>query len=212
MSNHAASQTETRVGVMPMVNYNHSIDKLWDVNLRFESRHFVFENLPDQESNFVYDYSLSDFSAMIGRRTGLDSKIISGLLVRVEPEAVSYRTIQQFLFLTRIYTFRVVHRLSTDQTFSPIEDPEFRLRYRVNAEIPLSGQKLDPKEFYIKLNAEGLNSVQGGDYDLEVRLVPNIGYAINAQQKIELGLDNRLGSFINNQTTFTSWITINWYL
>jgi len=57
-----------------------------------------------------------------------------------------------------------------------------------------------------------LNSMQDNVYDLEFRIVPNIGYAINKQQKIELGLDNRFESFINNQTSLISWITINWFL
>lgn len=206
------AQTQTRVGILPSINYNQKINKVWEVNFKFESRHFVFDNSTSQSNHFKYTYSLSDVSALAGRKVGLNSKFVLGFLTRIEPDAVSYRTIQQYLFQTKINNFRVVHRIAADQTFSPIESPEFRLRYRLSAEIPLSGQKVDVREFYFKFNAETLNSVQGNEYDLELRAVPNIGFVINERHKIELGLDNRVVSFIDNQTRFTSWITLNWFL
>jgi len=206
------AQSQTRIGILPSINYNHKINKDWDVNFKYESRHFVFENNSLESSNFKYEYSLSDISALVARKAGLNSKFVLGFLTRIEPDAVSYRTIQQFIFQTKIESFRVAHRIATDQTFSSNEATEFRLRYRVSAEIPLSGQKLDVKEFYFKFNTEVLNSIQDNVYDLEFRIVPNIGYVINGQQKIELGLDNRFESFINNQTSLISWITINWFL
>ena len=206
------AQSQTRIGILPSINYNHKINKDWDVNFKYESRHFVYENNSLESSNFKYEYSLSDISALVARKAGLNSKFVLGFLTRIEPDAVSYRTIQQFIFQTKIESFRVAHRIATDQTFSSNEATEFRLRYRVSAEIPLSGQKLDVKEFYFKFNTEVLNSIQDNVYDLEFRIVPNIGYVINGQQKIELGLDNRFESFINDQTSLISWITINWFL
>lgn len=206
------AQTQTRVGFLPTVNYNHEINKMYELNLRLESRHFIYNDNASQSSNFQYDYSLSDISALVGRKVGLNSKVVLGFLTRVEPNALSYRTMQQFIFKTKIDNFRVAHRIATDQTFSSSESTEFRLRYRLSTEIPLSGLKVDVKEFYFKFNTEALNSIQDSEYDLELRAVPNIGYKINEQHKIELGLDNRFVSFIDNQTRITSWITINWFL
>lgn len=211
-SKHICAQTQTRAGFLPSINYNHEINKLYEVNFKFESRHLVFEDNASQSSIFKYKYSLSDISALAGRKVGLNSKFVLGVLTRIEPNAVSYRTIQQFLFQTKIDNFRVAHRIAADQTFSSNESTEFRLRYRLSAEIPLSGLKVDVKEFYFKFNTEALNSIQDNEYDLELRAVPNIGYVINERHKIELGLDNRFVSFIDNQTRFTSWITINWFL
>src|SRR5690606_27540432 len=133
-------------------------------------------------------------------------------LTRIEPDVVAYRTIQQFIFQTRLESIRFAHRIAADQTFSPDENPEFRLRYRLGAEIPLSGLKVDIKDFYFKFNTEILNSIQNDEYGLEFRIIPNIGYVINDQQKIELGLDNRFDDFINNEPELTSWISINWYI
>ncbi len=206
------AQAQTRLGILPSVNYNHKVNNDWEVNFRFESRHFIFEDYPSRDDDFKYQYSLSDFSTLIGRKTGLHSKVVLGVLARAEPDALSYRVIQQFIFQTTIQSFRVAHRISTDQTFSSTEYTEFRIRYRLSLEIPLSGLKVDVKEFYFKLNAEAINSVQDRVYDLEFRVVPNIGYVINGQQNIELGLDNRFDSFIDNQTRLNTWITITWFL
>ncbi|NEN22350.1 DUF2490 domain-containing protein [Cryomorpha ignava] len=206
------AQIPTRVGFLPSINYNHKLNTNWDVNLKYESRHFVYNNNTSESRDFNYNYGLSDFSALVGRKVGLNSKVVAGFLTRIEPDIVVYRTIQQFIFQTKLASFRLAHRIAADQTFSPEENPEFRLRYRVSAEIPLSGLKVDVKEFYIKFNTELLNSLQNDEYDLEFRVVPNIGYVINDQQKIELGLDNRFDSLIDNETRLTSWISINWYL
>lgn len=206
------AQTQIRAGFLPSVNYNQKINKLYEVNFRLESRHFVFENNSFQSNHFNYEYSLTDVSALMARKVGLNSKLVVGFLARTEPNAVSVRSIQQFIFQSKINNFRVAHRIVTDQTFSPKESPEFRLRYRLSAEIPLSGIKVDAKEFYFKFNTEALNGVQNKVYDLELRAVPNLGYVINERHKIELGLDNRFVSFIDNQTRITSWIIINWFL
>ena len=206
------AQTQTRVGILPTINYNYQINEVWNLNSRLESRHFVFKSNTAIGSAFTYDYSLSDISALIGRKVGLNSKIILGILTRIEPDAISFRTIQQFIFQTKTDKVRVAHRIATDQTFSPSESTAFRLRYRISAELPLTGLKVDVKEFYFKFNTEALNSMQDREYDLELRAVPNIGYVINKQHTIELGVDNRFVSFINNQTHITSWITINWFL
>ncbi len=205
-------QKQVRAGFLPSINYNHKLNNYWDVNFRYESRHFVFEDNPSQGSVFKYSNPLTDVSVLVGRKAGLNSKFVIGFLTRLELDAIAYRTVQQFLFQTKINNFRVVHRIAADQTFSSNESTESRLRYRLSAEIPLSGEKLDVKEYYLKFNAEALNSLQNGFYDLELRVVPNIGYVVNDRHKIELGLDNRFVSFIDNKSRFTSWVTINWFL
>jgi hypothetical protein len=206
-----SAQTKFSAGFLPSINYNQKIKKDWDINFRFESRHFVFENKTPQSEAFKYQYSLSDFSALVGRKVGLNAKLVLGGLVRIEPGALVFRSIQQFIFQGNIASSRVAHRIAADQTFSSKEFPELRLRYRLSAEIPLSGQKVDMKEFYFKFNVETLNSLENKEYDLEFRIVPHFGYVINEQHKIEFGLDNRFNSFINRQAYITSWLAVNWF-
>lgn len=210
-SENISAQTQTRAGFLPSINYNHEINNVWEVNFKIESRHFVYENNTFETNNFKYKYSLSDISALAGKKVGLNSKVVMGFLTRIDPDAISYRTIQQFVLLSKLENFRIAHRIATDQTFSSIESTEFRLRYRLSAEVPLSGLSVDVKEYYFKFNTEVLNSVMNHDYDLEIRVVPNLGYLINKQHKIEFGLDNRFVSVIDSKNNFTTWITINWF-
>jgi hypothetical protein len=196
------AQKQTEVGLLPSINYNQKLKKGWDINFKFESRHFVFEKNAFQKSDFAYTYNLSDFSFLVGKKTGLNSKLVIGALSRIETDSKTYRTIQQFIFKSKISSFSVAHRLATDQTFSADQFPEYRLRYRLNAEVPLSGQQVDVKEFYFKFNSEVLHSLQNNTYDLEFRAVPNIGYVTNKPQKIEFGLDNRIDSFLIKQAHF----------
>ena len=50
----------------------------------------------------------------------------------------------------------LAHRFSTDQTFRPNQKTEFRLRYRWAADLPLKGNKLNSKEFYLKFKRKGI--------------------------------------------------------
>lgn len=82
------------------------------------------------------------------------------------------RAIQQISFSKKYPCFRIAHRIMTDQTFEnneKNENTELRLHYRISSEIPLEGQSIDVKKFYVKTNNEYLNSLQGVDYYLEVR-------------------------------------------
>jgi len=89
---------------------------------------------------------------------------------------------------------------------------EFRLRYRLSAEIPLNGQSADPKEFYIKINNEYLNSIKENKYDLELRLVPLLGYAVNQNNKLEVGMDYRVRSFLFSPSRHNTWLSFNWFI
>lgn len=107
---------------------------------------------------------------------------------------------------------RLAHRVVADQTFSESEATEYRLRYRLAAEVPLNGQSADAKEFYIKISNEYLNSVQSAEYDLEIRLVPLLGYTVTEKHKIEAGLDYRVNSFLGHNARHSFWISLNWFI
>ncbi|MDP5101264.1 MAG: hypothetical protein NWQ09_08055, partial [Nonlabens sp.] len=75
----------------------------------------------------------------------------------------------------------------------------------------LAGNKVDVNEFYFKINHEYLNALQGSQYDLEIRLLPFVGYEIAAGNNIEIGLDYRINSFITDQTRNRLFLGINWF-
>ena len=76
----------------------------------------------------------------------------------------------------------------------------------------MNGKSIDPKEFYLKINNEYLNAFEDREYDLEIRFSPLLGLKLNERNQLELGLDYRLDSFLENKTRNHFWTSINWYL
>lgn len=205
-------QNVYRAGLLPAVNVNYSLNSDWSLNLKGESRQELLEGNFDGVSEGEYNYVLTDFALLAARKLGLSAKVAGGYLIRFREGDVIHRAIQQYTYVQDLYSFRLAHRLSADQTFSPSEATEFRLRYRLASEIPLNGVSADPKEFYLKISNEYLNSLQDSEYDLEIRLVPLLGYTFSDKHQIELGVDYRVNSFINDEASHRFWTSINWYI
>ncbi len=204
-------QDSYRIGTLPSVNLNKTLSDEWKVNANWQSRQVYKTGTFQESSESKFDYVLNDFTFLGSKNVGLNNSFAAGFLIRVEGDQIIYRTIQQFAVVKRYSSFRLAHRLSTDQTFEENEKTEFRFRYRLTGEIPLNGQSVDQGEFYLKVNHEYLNSLQGDEYDMEIRLIPFIGYSLNAKNKFELGLDYRINSFIDNESSSSFWLAINWY-
>jgi hypothetical protein len=210
--NVAKAQSTYQFGALPSLNINNKFQNGWSLNSKVESRQLMKSGNFNGNSNKEYKYVLTDFSFIGAKKVGLNSRIAGGYLIRLRETEIFHRLIQQYTIVQKMNGFRLAHRFSSDQTFSNGEKPEFRLRYRITSEIPLNGESVDPKEFYIKLNNEYLNSWQGTDYDFEIRLAPLLGYDITDDNKIELGLDYRVNSFLNNGTRHSFWLSLNWFI
>ncbi len=208
----AFSQRAYQLGLLPSVNVNRKLRNDWSLNSKIESRQLLQSGGFGAAVDKRYRYVLTDVSLIAGKKVGLNSRIAAGYLIRLEGGQQVHRFIQQYIIVQRMAGYRLAHRLLTDQTFSRLEAPQFRLRYRITSEIPLNGESVDPHEFYLKLNNEYLNSLQQADYDLEIRVVPLLGYDIDAKHKIEMGLDYRVNSFLKQNTEHSFWVSLNWFV
>lgn len=210
--NTSISQSTYQWGVLPSVNLNKKLKNDWSLNTKVEGRH-MFQS---GEINGVFfeknKYVLTDFSLILAKKVGLNSRVGAGYLIRVEGAELSHRFIQQYIIVQKLARFRFAHRFLADQTISETERPQFRIRYRMTSEIPLNGESVDPKEFYVKLNNEYVNSLQAKEYDLEIRLIPLLGYGFSDILKMETGLDYRVNSFLHNSTRNSYWITLNFFI
>jgi len=207
-----SAQGTYQIGVLPSVNFNKKLANNWSLNFRVEARQLAFEGdfLGNNETNL--EYVLTDFSLIAAKKVGLNSRIAGGYLTRFRDDEVVHRTIQQYTIVQRMSGFRLAHRFTADQTFTFNEKPEFRFRYRLTTELPLNGQSADAKEFYLKVNNELLNSFQGKEYDLELRLVPLLGYTVTDNHKLEIGPDYRLNRFLQSEARNRFWLSINWFI
>lgn len=201
-----------QLGSLPSINLNTKLKKDWSLNFKIESRQTIGRSSNSAPFATEFGYVLTDYSMITAKRIGLNSRLAFGYLVRFREADVYHRSIQQYTIVQKLSNFRLAHRFVCDQTFSAVERPEFRLRYRLTSELPLNGQAVDAGEGYVKINCELLNSLQNSLYDLEVRLVPLFGYSIRSENKIEIGLDYRANSFLQSQTSHNLWISVNWFV
>jgi hypothetical protein len=207
-----SAQSTYQLGGLPSLNFNAKLKNDWSINSKLESRQLFRSGEIKGSINQKYKYVLTDLSLIAAKKVGLNSRVAGGYLIRFEGREIFHRFIQQFIIVQKLSGFRLAHRFLSDQTFSKTENPEFRIRYRITSEIPLNGESVDPGEFYIKINNEYVNSLQSLEYDLEIRLVPLLGYDITNNFKIETGLDYRVNSFLDNNARHSYWVTVNLFL
>lgn len=195
---------------MPQVNVNLSLAGKWRLNTKLESRPLIsIGEFGSQLSDF--EYRLTDLSLLAARKIGLGQSIAGGYLLRSLPGEFRHRFIQQYSFVQSFSTFRLGHRIVSDQTFAPTAEAIARLRYRISFEFPLNGQSVDPREFYLKISHEYVNILQSRRYDLEIRGMPLLGYNTSDHSRFEVGLDYRLGSFLTDSTRHTGFWVVGWY-
>lgn len=208
------AQGKYEVGSLPAINFNYKLQNNWSVNVKLESRQSFQTGTFNGNRERNLEYLLTDYSIIAAKKVGLSSRIAGGYLFRSRGGELVHRAIQQFTVVQRLPRFRLAHRFVADQTKRPfLPSWEYRLRYRLASELPLNGRSADPKEFYIKISNEYLNSLnKRGNYDLEVRFVPLLGYSIREKHKVELGLDYRVNSFLNNPSRHRFWASINYYI
>lgn len=210
--NKVTAQSTYQLGVIPSINLNKKLKNDWSLNFKTESRLLLRKGEFNGEDDKDFEYVLTDLSLIAAKKVGLNSRIAGGYLARFRNNEIIHRIIQQYSIVQKLTNFRLAHRFASDQTFSLNESPEFRFRYRLTSEIPLNGQSVDPNEFYLKISNELLNNFQNSEYDLEIRIVPLIGYDITDDNKIEFGLDYRVNSFLNNNTNHRFGLSINWFI
>lgn len=206
------AQASYRLGAMPSINLNKSLDKSWGLNFKWEARQSILSGRFVESPEPRLAYQLSDLSLIGSKNIGLSEKLAVGFLVRIQEEEVHLRSIQQFILVRSYGAIRLAHRFAADQTFGRETPSEFRLRYRITTEFPLIGATVNVREFYFKGNHEYLLSLQEGTVDLELRLVPHLGYVLTDGNKLELGFDYRLDRFLQEQSRHTGWVQLNWYL
>jgi hypothetical protein len=206
------AQNLYRAGVLPALNLRKSLSKGFSVNFKAESRQGLLKGIYGEEQYWEYDYVLTDLSLAASKKIGLNSSIAAGYLIRLRENLTVHRLMQQFTVVQRFRNFRAAHRFAADESFASGLSMELRLRYRFTAEIPFSGQAVDAREFYLKINNEYLNAFYEDEYGLEIRLSPLFGYVFTDNNKLEFGPDYRISSIFENASVSTFWLSISWYL
>ena len=154
---------------------------------------------------------LTDFALLASKKTGFNKKFAGGYQVRFYEDEIIHRSIKQYIIVRKYAGFRIAYRIGLDQTFFEELATIHRLRIRLGSEFPLNGEEADLQEFYLKVNNEYLNIFQDDDHDIEIRMVPLLGYLLGTHNKLEAGLDYRLDSFLEGPSDHKFWFRINWF-
>lgn len=208
----ALAQSPVSNGLFPELSLSYAVSKDWKVLHKIESQWQSYQHTSTQTSR-SFKHTLTDLQWFIEYGKHPLMAFAIGYQYRIDGEDVdSHRSIQQVSFLQRGVAIRWSHRLRTDQTFSRVESPEYRTRYRLKMQMPLSGQRIDPNEFYFSASNESLLGFQSGIFDYENRVVASLGYYFNDANKLETSIDYRTDRFFNARLRQRIWLKISWYV
>lgn len=198
------SQSDTQFGILPKFNISSKINtKLKWVN-SIEAR----EKIYDQD--FLFEHVLLDLSTSVSYKTNLNERLNLGYILRFEEGEVIHRLFQQYNIIQKINSIKLGHRIGFEQHFSESDASFYRLRYRLTAQKPLNGERVDEKEWYIKVGNEYVWNISAED--IEVRLSPYLGYKINKQNKLEIGTEYRISNVLDALNKHRFWLRTTWYI
>ena len=212
-SNYIVAQSTYQIGILPSFTITKKTNANWKIGFNTQTRFAAYEgNFSDSDSfQENFDYILTDISALVNRKIGLNTSFSLGYLSRFRNTEQHNRFFQQFIISKKYNSLGLAHRFSTDQTFLPNQQTEFRGRYRIAFDKSLKGDKLNPKEFYLKLNNEYLISLQNRKWSNEIRVIPFLGYVFTDKSKAEIGIDYRISSLGNEFLSNNFWLSFNYY-
>ena len=212
LSNNLFAQSTYRYGTLPSLNLSKKLKNGWKLDSEIESRQRFRRGTFGEGITDRFKHERVDVALVAAKKVGLNNKIAGGYMIRLTEEKPRHRVMEQLTLVQVFNAFRMAHRIAADQTFGGEDPLEVRLRYRIGVEFPLNGLFVDPNEFYFKITHEYLNKFSEGEYDLEARLVPTLGYLITDTNKVELAIDYRVDSFIDGGGANNFWLGMNWYL
>lgn len=209
LQSYPALAQEFNAGVLPEISLSYRWSEKIQQTIKIESMHGFYT---PEVQGLDFSYEQTDIQVFLEGRLSPFLRIAGGYQYRFEGEGENaHRTIQQLTFLQRKTGFRLGHRIRTDQTFTPDESVRWRLRYRLTTEIPLQGQSLDEREFYLILSGEPVYSYRSGKSRLETRLAGSVGYQITPVNKVEMGPDFRLDDLFGEKSGQNLWIKLGWF-
>jgi hypothetical protein len=200
-------------GIFPEAALTSSVSDRVQLTFKVESQHRGYDNRATEGERWEYFHYRTDLQGFVAPSLNPFWKVSGGYQYRLEggDGANTHRSIQQIAYVQRLMRSRLGHRLRTDQTYHPGEATELRARYRLSLEIPLVGQSLDPGEFYLLLSGEVIYGYQGGDSEIENRLVGSLGHYFSKQAKLEVGPDYRTDRYLAPGFRTRLWLKVGGY-
>jgi len=198
-------------GFFPEASLKYNISENYSITHKIESQHGLFDsNRLNEELD--YEHNLTDIQTFLGRKISPFVKVDIGYQYRLQEGENTHRSIQQVSILQRALSYRIGHRIRTDQTFFENASILYRIRYRLKGQIPLQGRELDPGENYLAISNELIYMIQSSEDDLENRLTAAYGFYIDDKNKVEVGLDYRTDDYlVEDRFRHRLWFKFGYY-
>jgi hypothetical protein len=203
------SQSSTVAAILPKLNLAYKLPYQLSLNIQAETRHIYYENPGNTWK--VIEFDRGEFAGFLSYKAGADIKFAIGYHGQISSKKWSNRLIQQASLVQRFETSRLGHRLAVEENFQSNNIESLRLRYRLVWERGLSGERIDPGEWYLKLSNEYLVLVNPEPSNLEIRLSPLFGYELNKKNKLEIGPDFRIDNVLQTSKKIQLFTIISWY-
>lgn len=198
-------------GFFPELSLTKKLKNDQKITFKIEHQDILYTNSGEQRQELQFTHYRTDLMSFYDLKLNPSKSIALGVFHRIQEGANANRIIQQFASVNRLRGLKLAHRLRTDQTFTKGESIEVRLRYRIAAEIPLSGSTLDQGEHYLLLSNEPILSLQEGEFEIENRLIFSLGKLLTSSQKLEWGIDYRTDGFIQEGFRTRLWAKVGYF-
>ena len=197
-------------GFFPEVAISTSIGKGYKYTGKIESMHGLVAYNSDQDQ-WSYFHDRTDLQSFVSYKLTAFKKLTGGIQYRIEDGINTFRSIQQISFTVLGGQYRLGHRIRADQTFHPDAPDQYRIRYRISYEKPLSGLDLNVGELYLVVSDELIYSYEPDDSDMENRLNIALGYLFDSSNKFQIGIDFRTDKIIADGLRNRAWFKMGWY-
>lgn len=206
-----SQETNVLMGIVPELSLNYKLNDKFKLNAIAEFYNDGFSKTGSEPFTWDYGYDRTDLQLFGSYRINPLQSVALGYQYSIRNAASdAHKITQQITLLRRPDKILFGHRFRADQTFYAHNGPRFRIRYRLSLELPLQGSSIDPGEFYMVPSDEVLIGLQENKASFENRLSVHLGYLLQNDNKLQLGLDYRTG-FKESSIYHSLWMRVAFF-
>ena len=214
------AQTSNQMGAIPSFLFSQEINQAWDASMALSSQMLLTEDFVDGQE-FPRKVRNINLQAIVSYDRSPELKLDFGFLFRkMDPfdgvEAYEMRPWQQATLQFFLGKYRLRNRVRLEERVYTREDQktelDWRLRYRLSLDFPLSGIRLDPGEFYINTHLEALSQLDQEDVidNWENRSYLGLGYLLPSRNRLEIGPELRYHRSVNGLNSRITYWRLIW--
>jgi hypothetical protein len=204
----AFSQQTYQFGALPNFNLHHQLSSAWSIDYKLEHRQGFSRGVIKDDNKLNYISIFTDNSIYLFHKLDQNIKLGGGYMARFHEGKLIHRSLQVLNLNQKLAFGKLNHQFIMDQTFFQDQVPFYRWRYRIGLVLPLK----NASKFYFKISNEYSYWIRMEQSEMEIRLIPMLGHQINANNKLEWGIDYRAFGFIQGYTDHRFWLAVNWHV